>query len=215
MTYSILSHDSKQQLEQERSRLMHERETIIESVTAEINRLIQHIDALLGSEGKAEGNGSVEAAVPAIEAAVAAVEAAVPTKGTRKGKTKSTTSGAVSSAKVQESTPSPDEVAAPDDAQQKRKRRKSKSFDAEDLKPEFKGLSAIDAMIQVLAKAGGQALSTDEMIQQVYGEFEESEMPRARKSVAGVLARGARFNTFDKVQEKPARYKLSDSVASA
>ncbi len=202
---------------------MHDRDTIIESVTAEINRLIQHIDALLGSEGTAEVNGSVDAAVPTVDAVVPTVDAVVPTvdaagttKGRRKGKAKSTASGAVSSAKLQESAPSDsDEVAAPDDTQQKRKRRKSKSFDAEDLKSEFKGLSAIDAMIQVLAKAGGQAFSTDEMIQQVYGEFEESEMPRARKSVAGVLARGARFNTFDKVQEKPARYKLSDSVASA
>ncbi|MBW4422404.1 MAG: hypothetical protein KME13_24870 [Myxacorys californica WJT36-NPBG1] len=209
MTYSILSHDSKQQLEQERSRLMHERETIIESVTAEINRLIQHIDALLGSEGMAEGNGTVDAAVPT-------VDAAVPAKGTRKGKAKSAASGAVSSAKLQESAPSDlDEVTAPDDGQQKRKRRKSKSFDAEDLKSEFKGLTAIDAMIQVMKKAGDQTFSTDEMIEQVYGEFDEAEMPRARKSVAGVLARGARFNTFDKVEEKPARYKLSDSVASA
>lgn len=208
MTYSILSHDSKQQLEQERSRLMHERETIIESVTAEINRLIQHIDALLGSEGTAEGNGTVDAAVPT-------VDVAVPAKGTRKGRPKSTTSGAVS-AKSQESAPSDsDEVTAPDDGQHKRKRRKSKSFDAEDLNSEFKGLTAIDAMIQVMKKAGDQTFSTDEMIEQVYGEFDEAEMPRARKSVAGVLARGARFNTFDKVEEKPARYKLSDSVASA
>ncbi|MBW4540610.1 MAG: hypothetical protein KME43_15890 [Myxacorys chilensis ATA2-1-KO14] len=215
MTYSILSHDSKQQLEQERSRLVHERETIIESVTAEINRLIQHIDALLGSEGTAEVNGTVDTAVPTADAAVPTADAAVPAKGTRKGKAKSTTSGAGSPAKSQESAPSSDEVAAPDDGQQKRKRRKSKSFDAEDLNSEFKGLTAIDAMIQVMREAGEQAFSTDEMIQQVYGEFEESEMPRARKSVAGVLARGARFNTFDKVQEKPARYKLSDSVASA
>jgi hypothetical protein len=196
MAYSILSPESKQQLEQERSRLTQDRDNIIASVTAEIDRLIQHIDSLLGQAAPAV---SIEASQPETSRPVAAKS-----NGSRKGKAKVASSATKAKAKISE--------AAIEEKPKKGKRKKQKLFDAKQLKAAFNDMTPTDALLHVMLQTPDQSFSTEEMIQELYDDFDEADLPRARKSVAGVFSRGMRFGKLEKIQEHPSRYRLVESA---
>jgi len=69
MSYSILSSEVKQQLEQERARLRSDREAIIQSAvqqaTIAIDQALQQLDSLLGeSENKGSSNHLLDSDTP-------------------------------------------------------------------------------------------------------------------------------------------------------
>lgn len=187
MTYSILSKEIKQQLEQERSRLVNDREAIVASVTAEVDRLIQHLDVLLGS---------------------ADATTSTPTNS------KKTTSKAASKAPSEVVSEAPKQKT--ERAKPKAKRSKTtKAFDAKKLKSTFKKMSPSDAVAQILSQSPDQSFETDQLIASLYEPFDEAEMGRARKSVSAVLLHGLRAGKFEKVQENPAQYKFKASSGVA
>jgi hypothetical protein len=198
MAYLVLSDESRQQLEHERSRLINERDAIVQAVTAEIDRTLQNLNALLDIEPP-HSDSSQASSVP------------VSRKGRPKGQKKSTVtnSSALSSSVV----PARQKDASDQKPSRGRTKRKAQVFDAKALKREFKGMVALQAMVRVMAMApSDQTFSTDEMIQGVYGTFEDTELSHARKSVAGVLTRGVRQGLLEKVQNTPARFKLNTSA---
>jgi hypothetical protein len=193
MSYSILSQETRQQLEQERFRLVHDREAILASVTAELDRLVQQLDRLLGNESTDAdafthlNGGAVDSAAPVAKLDVFQISA--------------------NEAKVLE----PDT----DQTTPKAKQQDVKAFDAKQLKLDFKDMSASDAVVQILRQSPDQTFETDELIEALYEPFDQSDMGRARKSMSAVLLYGSRAGKFEKVQEHPARYKLKESVATA
>lgn len=226
MSYSILSPESKQQLEQERSRLSQDRQSIIASVTGEIDRLIQQIDSLLG-----ETTAAVTSEPKQAKASKKVAEVAVqPTKSTKKAITQSTTKPTIKPTVQRKgkakavSSASASKVADDDkaktqkgvsDEKPKKGKRKQQLFDAKQLKADFGEMSPTDALLHVMLQSPNQSFSTDEMIQELYDEFDEADLQRARKSVAGVFSRGMRFGKLEKIQEHPSRYRLVGSMASA
>jgi hypothetical protein len=189
MSYSILSEETRQQLEQERSRLVHDREAILASVTAELDRMIQQLDRLLGNEA------------PDADASTQLNDSAAP----------------VAKLDVFEISANEAKVLEPDTDQTtpKAKRHDIKAFDAKQLKPDFKDMSASDAVVQILRQSPDQTFETDELIEALYEPFDQSDMGRARKSMSAVLMHGSRAGKFEKVQDQPARYKLKESAATA
>lgn len=198
MAYIILSDESRQQLEHERSRLIHERDAIVQAVTAEIDRTLQHLNALLDSEPPHSDSSQID-------------HAPVSRQGRPKGQKKPavTDSSALSSSVA----PSRQKDTPEQKPSKGRTKRKAQAFDAKTLKREFKGMAALQAMVRVMAMApSDQTFSTDDMIQGVYGTFEDTELSHARKSVAGVLARGVRQGLLEKVQNTPARFRLNTNA---
>lgn len=186
MSYSILSGEARQNLEQERARLVKERETIVASVTAELDRLIHQLDILLGQES---------------------VEVASPKSSTRKASS-TTKAEALAIAEEEAPAPEPTNKRMKPKAKAQVKARKGKSFDAKQIKRSFKGMTTNEAIVQIMEQAPGKKFETDELIEALYEPFDVSEMGRARKSVSAVLLHGLRAGKFEKVEENPARYQL-------
>jgi hypothetical protein len=187
MAYSILSEAARQHLEQERVRLLRDRDAIIASITADLDRLIQQLDGLLG-----------EATLASSPSTPVAIQSEVPET-------------------VEEVTPLP-EVASPRSQRQakpkaKAKARRVQSFDAKQFKRSFQGMTASDAIVQVMAQVPDQPLEPNALIEALYEPFAESDWGRARKSVSAVLLHGIRSGKFEKVQENPAQYQLKDPAA--
>jgi len=79
------------------------------------------------------------------------------------------------------------------------------AFDAGKLKSKFKGAKPMDAILQVLA-AEKSALSIDDLINQLYDEFDPAEISKARRSVAITTKHAERRGLLKKVQDNPSRF---------
>lgn len=173
MSYSILSDKTRQHLEQERSRLNNDRETIIqtavEQATAAIDLALQHLNSLLGDESISNSHDQL----PDLEAEVQS----------------EVSTGLVTKSKG------------------KQGQQKAKPFDGKVVKPEFEGLSPIDAMVQVIQQSPGQSFDAEAVIHAVYGEFDEAELPKAKRSVKITLVLGVKKGLLEKVQDHPPLFK--------
>ncbi|MCY7321993.1 MAG: hypothetical protein LH660_09410 [Phormidesmis sp. CAN_BIN36] len=175
MSYSILSDETRQHLEQERSRLNNDRETIIqtavEQATAAIDLALQHLNSLLGDESI---SNSHENQLPDLEAEM---------------QSEVSTSQSVTKSKG------------------KRGQQKAKPFDGKVLRPEFEELSPIDAMVQVIQQSPGRSFDAEAVIRAVYDEFDEAELPKAKRSVKITLVLGVKKGLLEKVQDHPPLFK--------
>jgi hypothetical protein len=200
MPFSVVSDSFKQQLEQERSRLLTERDAIIEAAiaqaTAEIDQTIANLNSFLGGEAvaledvtpsngrKKTGRGpgrKPKAVVEEPEAAPARaskVKAAVPVRGTR----------------------------AKPPVERSKARAASPAVDLP-LKRQFKNLTQTQATYKVLADAPDHIFSTDEVIAALYLSLNEDQQAAARKSIGLVLGRGSYQGKIEKVQEDPKLFK--------
>jgi hypothetical protein len=220
MPFTVLSAEARQQLEQERSRLIQERQTIVETVTAEIDRTIQRLDALLGTEPASTESTLTESAP--IEATPTESNGAAPVKGKRgrgRGKRAAKTSTPVRSTSASpeiEPTPDDSEDAEPAPSPKKGRQRRPKPFDAKAMRRDFKGMTPTNAVIQVMAQADPeQAFTPDDLLDILYEEFDDADLSRARKSVAAILFHGSRNGVFEKVQNSPAQYQLVPPASDA
>ncbi len=181
MSYSILSDEARQQLEQERSRLSNDRETIIQTAvqqaTAAIDFALQQLNSLLGDEPMSNGHANY---LPESEAVV---------------QPKASTDQAVTKSKG------------------KRGQQKAKPFDGKVLRPEFEGLSPIDAMVQVIQQSPEQAFDAETVIDAVYDDFDEAELPKAKRSVKITLVLGVKKGLLEKVQDHPPMFKALAGAA--
>ena len=175
MSYSILSDEARQQLEQERSRLSNDRETIIQTAvqqaTAAIDLALQNLNSLLGDELMSSGRGDYLAdAETEVQSKASTTQSVTKSKG-------------------------------------KRGQQKAKQFDGKVIKPEFAGLSPIDAMVQVIQQSPEQAFDAETVIRAVYDDFDEAELPKAKRSVKITLVLGVKKGLLEKVQDHPPLFK--------
>ena len=175
MAYAVLTDETRKQLEQERSRLLHNRSTIeaeiTAQVTAEVDRTIKQLNAMLDS--------------------------AAPT-ATRETRAESSHQASAKSEPVSKVEPA-----------KKGNLQKTQPFNAKQLKAEFKNKSTKDAIAQIMQKNPTHAYAIDELITALYDPFNEDDLPSARKSVSAVLIYVVRSGEVEKMEGKPARYKLT------
>jgi hypothetical protein len=86
-----------------------------------------------------------------------------------------------------------------------------KQFDADKLKPEFRGKSIHQAIQILLAQSPDRKLSVDELLSQLYGDFSNQELSKGRRSLGKVLSNGAKQKLWQRPQEKPPLYQASPS----
>ncbi|BAU15702.1 hypothetical protein LEP3755_62670 (plasmid) [Leptolyngbya sp. NIES-3755] len=189
MSYLVLSDATRQNLEQERSRLINDRQKIVTeieaSARAELDRTLQTLNALLTESPEVEtvpADEIVEAVTELLEHAEDS--SAQPAFQSRKTGTKKAKSEA------------------------KEQSKSSAAFDAKRLKRKFKGSSLIDAIVQTMQQDATKIYTIDDLIAGVYDKFDEAEMPRARKTLGATLMHANRAGTVERVSEKPSRYKL-------
>jgi hypothetical protein len=192
MSYAMLSDETKQQLEQERSRLVNDRSKIVSeiesSVSAQVDRTLQTLNALLDVPVKVE--------VPAVDDIVESVSEIleqatdeVPTHSAPRFRKTGTKSAAKPKGKGKTSQP--------------------KAFDARQLKGSFNGKSLSDAILEVMQQDAVRVYTTEEFIAALYDPFDEADLSKARRTLGATLMHLVRAGKVEKVQDKPPHYKLS------
>ena len=211
MSHVILSQETKQHLEQERSRLLNDLQTITALVTAEVDQAISYLDALLSNKPIANTTANAAASKPHSAPSPPAVQVKAELTPKRRPETKA----APKPAEPQIVESNADLTQEKKRSQPRGKLRQVPPFDPAQLKRQFKGMSASAAIAQILREDSAQSYGIDDLIAALYGEFDQAEIPRARKSVAMVLMHGARVGKFEKVQDTPSRYRLGEVAVSA
>jgi hypothetical protein len=222
MPASVLTDDFRQQLEQQRERLTTERSAIVQSVidqaTADIDRSLDHINALLGgvsttSPANRASNGSNHSTLvesdDELEIESQPEDSPPQKRVTRKKAAASNNQKADTAPTSSPKSKSNIKVKSAVEPKGKTKSQSDKPFEAPKLKREFKDLTPAKALEQVMTAAPEQVFTTDEMIQLLFGSLDESVLPRTRQSVALMFSHGLRRNDYIKVQENPAQYKLN------
>ncbi|MBD1843517.1 hypothetical protein H6F89_08930 [Cyanobacteria bacterium FACHB-63] len=197
MSYLVLSEATKKSLEQERSRLMNDRAKIVSdiesSVSAEVNQAIQTLNALLK-----EAPVEVIPADEIVEAVTELLDHAATKTATKSLQTRSRELKATHKTGTKKAKTEPKEQSA---------------FDATQLKRKFKGMKLIDAILQILQQNSDQIYTIDDLIAELYGNFAEAEMSRARKTLGATLMHATRAGTVERVGDKPSRFKLGQPAA--
>ncbi|GAP99729.1 hypothetical protein [Leptolyngbya sp. NIES-2104] len=197
MALSILTDNTRAKLEEERSRLINERDTIIQAAvtqaTVEFDQTLQTLNQLLGDSAPATTESQpAKAPTPLKKAAPAASE---------KGKT-------TKQAAIEEKPTEPtSKTAAKGKKQPESKASKSAApTQPLPLKQEFKSMTPTEAVKQVMG--AGKPLTTDDVIQTLYQSVKEANLATARKTIALILGRGTHQGVYEKVGENPSRYQL-------
>jgi uncharacterized membrane protein YdfJ with MMPL/SSD domain len=182
MNFSVLTSDFKKQLEQQRSRLLKERDGIVKAAVAQASQTvdanISHINALLGEAPAVTAKRAYtrQSKVEPIE-----VVAKAP-----KGKVMSSKSTVTKAGK---------------------KTRLNSDAASPELESAFSGLTPAQAIVQVLQRASGRIFNVDEVIAGIYGTVKPDAMPKTRQKIGVTLGHGARRGEFTKVQDMPAQYR--------
>jgi hypothetical protein len=83
------------------------------------------------------------------------------------------------------------------------------------LLPSFAGLTKTEAVAQVMTNYAGQALSLDQIIEQLHGELDESALRQERKRMRTILWRGVDSKRWQKVKGKDSHYTLPAKLLPA
>ncbi|MGG6265377.1 hypothetical protein ACQ4M3_24650 [Leptolyngbya sp. AN03gr2] len=187
MAVSILTDNTRASLEQERSRLISERDQIIQAAvteaTADLDRTLEQINHLLGNDASATPATNTE------------TTAKVAPKQAARSTSKADPKVKKAASKVKPTEPEP-KVTKPTTAAQPLSMKKS-----------FNSMTPTQA-VQQIVKEAGQPVTTDEVIQALYLSVQETDLTTARKSVGLILGRGTYQGIYEKVQENPSRYQL-------
>lgn len=191
MDFSVLTSDFKKQLEQQRSRLLKERDGIVKAAIAQASQTvdanISHINALLGESSSASISPSTKRAYTR-QTKVDPI--ALSTKITKVSK-----------------EPKNKAISSQSKATKAEKKNKSNNIMEPELESAFSGLTPAAAIIQVLKAASGRILNVDEVIAGIYGVVNADVMPKTRQKIGVTLGHGARRGEFKKVQDMPAQYR--------
>jgi len=189
MSYVVISDKTRNQLEQERSRLMNHRAEIVAeieaSVSAEVDHTIQMLNALL-EKAPSASTGSLANPVTDLSEQVASEMPNLPTSASHQIASKSAATSKATRTPVQ-----------------------PKAFNAKRLKKSFKGMNLSDSILKVMQQDAAQVYATDELISALYDPFDATEMPRARKTLGATLMHMIRSGKATKVQDTPPHYKLN------
>jgi len=214
MPISVLTDDFRQQLAQQRDRLLHERSAIVQAVvdqvTANLDRTLDSINELLDESPMTPSTPGTNHR--SIEATSAHPVSAPPSKRVTQKRAATTNASAspqssgFPSSKLSPNDKSTKAKPTPKTSESKPKLTSEKPpFDAPNLKREFKGLTPAKAMEQVMVASPDQTFTTDEMIDVLFGSLEDTVLPRTRQSVALMFSHGMRRQDYIKVQEDPAQ----------
>jgi hypothetical protein len=192
MDFSVLTSDFKKQLQQQRSRLLKERDGIVKAAVAQasqtVDENISHINALLGESTAPSAKRAYTrqskvdtiAVLPKTQKGKAISSKSTATKAEKKTKL---SSAKLKTAKLNNDAPSPE------------------------LESAFSGLTPAQAIVQVLQRASGRILNVDEVIAGIYGVVNADVMPKTRQKIGVTLGHCARRGEFMKVQDMPAQYR--------
>lgn len=237
MAFNVLTDDFRQQLEQQRKRLIKDRDALvqaaIEQATESIDASLNHINSLLGEStivnpgqasaitsttipktittGKPRGRRPKQIVEPD------AIEEFTPEKKRKPGRPPSNTGASASSSerKTQPriTTTKVTKVTRTPKATKSKSGTKTKApkvrLELPLLKSDFIGLTPTQAIAQVLKQVPQKAFDVDQMIQEIYGEVDPIVAARTRQRVGVMLGHGARREEFEKVQENPPLYRIA------
>lgn len=121
---------------------------------------------------------------------------------------------------VEEAVSIQEEQSEPSTKAQKKSRSRPSSttpqqFDPAKRLPDFRGQTLQNAVQIVLAQEPDRSFGTDNLITQVYGEFTDAELTKARRSLGKVLSNGAKDGLWQRVQDKPPLYQSAADVAQS
>lgn len=208
MPSSILTNDFRQQLEQQRLRLTNEREAIVQAAidqaTADIDRSLAHINALLGEQQvAANSNGAVSSIEANVEASL--VETATPSATPKADKQpKSASENTAPTPKSRKTAKQPTKGKAA-----KAKPAAQSTSASRQLKREFQDMTPAEAIEQVLVQSPDRAFTSEDLIEAIYGSLDDASLRRTRQSVALTLSHGRRRGVYLKVQDDPAQFKVN------
>lgn len=233
MAFNVLTDDFRQQLEQQRKRLIKDRDALVQAAIAQatesIDASLNHINSLLG-ESTIANHGSPSFATspttsigkprgrrPKSFSELNAIEEFTPEKKRKPGRPPSNTSALASSSerKTQPriTTTKVTKVTRTPKATKSKSGTKTKApkvaLTLPLLKSEFTGLTPTQAIAQVLKQVPQKVFDVDQMIQEIYGEVDPIVAARTRQRVGVMLGHGARREEFEKVQENPPLYRIA------
>ncbi|MGV0028184.1 hypothetical protein [Phormidesmis priestleyi] len=224
MPISVLTDDFRQQLAQQRDRLIHERSAIVQAVvdqvTADLDRTLDSINELLDESPMTPSTpGTNHRSIKATSAHP--VSAPTPSKRVTQKRAATASASAspqpsgLPSSKLSPKGKSTKAKPAPKTSESKPKLTSEKNpFDAPNLKREFQDLTPAKAMEQVMVASPDQTFTTDEMIDVLFGSLEDTVLPRTRQSVALMFSHGMRRQDYIKAQEDPTQYKLNPETGA-
>ncbi len=230
MAFNVLTDDFRKQLEQQRKRLVKDRDALVKvavaQATASIDASLDHISSLLGeiaapvkAKRGPKPKGAAEANVPSgkprgrrpkqVVEADAAEESDSPVVKPKRGRPAAATLETTSTARKIKGPRATKEPKASKAVSTKTKAKTPKPpIDLPELKPEFAGLTATQAIAQVLKKVPQKSFDVDQMIEEIYGTVDPSAAARTRQRVGVMFGHGARRNEFERIQENPPLYKI-------
>jgi hypothetical protein len=209
----------------------------VAQATASIDASLDHISSLLGEiaapvkakRGPKPKGTAVAKSIPSgkprgrrpkhvVEAAAAAeAEAVKPKRGRRPASAALEAAPAAPAARKTKATKAPKApkaVKEPKASSKVSTKTKAKTkapkaaIDMPSLKAEFAGLTATQAIAQVLKKVPQKSFDVDQMILEIYGNVDPVAAARTRQRVGVMFGHGSRRNEFEKVQENPPLYKI-------
>ena len=189
MDFSVLTSDFKKQLEQQRSRLLKERDGIVKAAIAQaaqtVDVNIAHINALLGESSSASSSPSMKRAYTR----QAKLDPIAPSIKVAKESKNKAVSSQMKATKAEKKSKSNNTMISPE------------------LESAFSGLTPAAAIVQVLKAASGRILNVDQVIAGIYGVVDADVMPKTRQKIGVTLGHCARRGEFKKVQDMPAQYR--------
>jgi hypothetical protein len=233
MAFNVLTDDFRKQLEQQRKILVKDRDSLVKAAvvqaTTAIDASLDHISSLLGeiaapvkakrgpkpkgvAAAKPTASGKPRGRRPkqVVEAAEAEVTDAVKPKRGRRPASAALAATPARKTKAPKAVKEPKVKASSKVSTKTKAKTKAPkaAIDLPSLKAEFAGLTATQAIAQVLKKAPQKSFDVDQMIQEIYGTVSSSAAARTRQRVGVMFGHGARRNEFERTQESPPLYKI-------
>jgi len=203
MDFTVLSPDFRKQLEQQRNRLVKERDGIVKAAVAQaseaVDANIAHINALLG--GVASTTATTEAPTKR-----AYTRRQPKMKTPRRSKIMEQAIAPEVEAKVSKTKTRVESAGA------KAKKVKAVKVKADvanfpSLQSAYASLTPAQAIVQVLKTAPKQVFDVDKMIAAIYGAIDEQRMAKTRQRIGVMLGHSARRQECVKVQGETAQYR--------
>ena len=215
MDFSVLSPDFKTQLEQQRDRLLSERDTIVqaalEQATTTIDANLAHINALLGhSDGSLQAEPSVlKPSTPAKQKKVTAEPIAKKASALKEPRASQATPEAKVAKPIARKEKPPKSTVSRVTKASRVTPTPSKSITTPPLKAEFKDMDLATAISIIFKRDSGRMFSVDNVIDTLYGPIDDALMGKSRQRIGVSLGHSLGREELVRVQDKPAIYRLN------
>lgn len=160
---------------------------------AQAKAQLAHIDALLSESSVQAKTLSLISVVQAVEPAVAAASTSLISRSEVDGAEQSTSSSEVPELRVLES---------------KRNRKAKQPYSRESLRlrPEYEGMTKLEAITKALSIQLGVVLHQDSIIQSLYGDLSADQMRLESRRMRASLFQGLKKNLWKRAEDQPSSY---------